>query len=90
MKATITVTTKKEVEIEFPFFFKSTGYYAMLSETSAISIYDNINLFSHASSISQNMDDENYKEITVEEFTLVYDAKIEQLQSLKSNFFTKQ
>ena len=88
MKVTMLVTTPQEVEIEFPFFFKNAGYYAMLSENKAISIYDTISLFNHASSIAQNIDG-SHEVITAEEFTRVYDAKIEELQSLKSQFFTK-
>jgi hypothetical protein len=88
MKVTMLVTTPQEVEIEFPFFFKNVGYYAMLSENKAISIYDTITLFNHASSIAPNIDG-SHEVITAEEFTRVYDSKIEVLQSFKSQFFTK-
>jgi hypothetical protein len=88
MKVTMLVTRPQELEIEFPFFFKNAGYYAMLSEDKAISIYDTISVFKYASSIAQNIDG-SHEVITAEEFTRVYDAKIEVLQSYKSNFFTK-
>ena len=88
MKVTMLVTTPQEVEIEFPFFFKSSGYYAMINENCAISIYDTISMYKHASSIAQNIDG-SHEVITAEEFTRVYDSKIEELQSLKSQFFTK-
>jgi hypothetical protein len=88
MKVTMLVTTPQEVEIEFPFFFKSSGYYAMLNEKLAISIYDTISVYQNASSIAQNIDG-SHEVITAEEFTRVYDSKINDLQQFKSQFFTK-
>lgn len=86
MKAKI--KTEVEVEIELPYFFKSSGTYAILSENLAISIYDSITIFSHASSISQHLDG-SQEEITAEDFTRKYDEVLESLQTLKSNFITK-
>ena len=80
--------TEVEIEILFPAFFKVKDhnvYYALLSEEMALSVY--------SSSISTTspyaLIDSCDIEITAEEFTRVFDERIEQLQQFKSQFFTK-
>ena len=76
MKHTITVETKKEVEITLPLYFKiqneqqTPTYYAAVSEEMAISIFSmrDINVFSFASVILRHVESEGYEEISSAEF----------------------
>jgi uncharacterized protein YhfF len=76
MKYTITVETKKEIEINYPLYFKiqkdqqTPTYYAAVSEEMAISIFSmrDVNVFSFASVILRHVECEGYVEISSAEF----------------------
>lgn len=89
MKVKVKFTQDYEREITFPSFFKANGceiYYCALDEKTAVAIYSDCITKSTPSAIA-GYDDE---EITPEQFTKKFDERIEQLQSLKSHFFTNK
>lgn len=94
MKIKTTQKVEKEVEVELPYFIKSeyTGtIMAVLSETSSVSIREReITTYNHAQPIAQFIGQDDYKQITAEEFTTAFDNHIEKLGQLKSLFFKPQ
>ena len=98
MKITTKQTIEKEVDVILPVFFKKTyhclapTYYAVISEDIGIINYSDrpdINNTS-AKSVLQFYGTDEMENITAEEFTQAFDNSIEQLQSIKQLFFTKQ
>jgi len=89
MKVKVKQTTEVEREIELPVFFKTdTGSVHHVSEERTVRVWnDSISFIPYA---SPTFLDTEIEIITAEEFTRVFDERIEQLQSLKSNFFTNK
>ena len=85
------VTTEVETEIELPYFMKRvTGnLFAILTNDKALKIENGLVSTHYPESVSQFIGDGETVQITAEEFTTAYDNAIEQLQSLKTLFFTK-
>lgn len=89
MKVKVKQTTEVEVDLKFPLFFNHNGLLmAILNEKESIYITsDSITQTSTQILLEYYNDSE---QITAEEFTRVFDERIEQLQSLKSHFFTNK
>lgn len=84
MKITASETRQIEIEIEFPsFYHNGGGYYALLSEDKALSIFDNSISESTPIAVAQFCKNQ----ITAGEFTSKLDSVIENFQSFKSQFF---
>jgi len=89
MKVTIELTTKHEVEINLPYFFKTdTGSCHAILKDNTVRVWSDTVSFLNYPSYNLLCDSGN-TEITAEEFTRAFDARIEQIQQLKSQFFTK-
>lgn len=87
MKVTIEVTTKREVEINLPYFFKTdTGSCHAILENNTVRVWSDTISFLNYPSYNLLTDNGN-AEITAEEFTMAFDARMEQIQQLKSEFF---
>lgn len=91
MKVLIATHKAEEVDLNLPLFFKrpsSGGYFAILSETSSVCVRSReVTHYEYHEPVSQHLQDSESVEITAEEFTRIFDERIEQLQSLKSQFF---
>ena len=90
MKIKTKKTTEVEIELDLPYFFKkesSDSVHANLVGKT-IRIWSNQITIHNYESDSFLTDDDN-TQITAEEFTRIFDERIEELQSLKSNFITK-
>ena len=77
MKHTITIETKKEIELTLPHYFKliheglkTATYYAAVSEELSISIFSkrDINMFSYGSIVLRHVGEPTYVEINGDEF----------------------
>ena len=77
MKHTITIETKKEIELTLPHYFKliheglkTATYYAAVSEELSISIFSkrDINMFSYGSIVLRHIGEPTYVEINGDEF----------------------
>lgn len=89
MKVKVKHTTEVEKELELPCFFKTdTGSAHAVFEDRTIRVWrDCVSFTDYA---SPTFLDTEIEIITVEEFTRIFDERIEQLQSLKSHFFTNK
>jgi len=91
MKITTKQTIEVEKEIKLPIFLKRvTGsYYGLLSDDNAIK-FDSVSIEKTITNVVvQWIGDSDTVEITAEEFTTAFDNTLEQIQQLKSQFFTK-
>ena len=88
MKVTVEVKTKEYVEVELPLFFNHAGLpMAVLNEKESVYITsDSIVQTATTVLLAYYKDSEP---ITAEEFTRVFDSRMEQLQSFKSQFFNQ-
>jgi len=100
MKHTITIETKKEIELTLPHYFKLLHdgckiptYYAAVSEELSISIFSkrDINIFSYGSIVLRHIGEPTYVEITGEEFDAVMDETFKNIETfyfeeLKNNY----
>ena len=87
MKVTIEVTTSKEVEINLPYFFKTdTGSCHAILEKNTVRVWSDTISFLNYPSYNLLTDSGN-SEITAEEFTIAFDARMDEIQQLKSEFF---
>jgi len=87
MKVTIEVTTKREVEINLPYFFKTdTGSCHAILEKNTVRVWSDTISFLNYPSYNLLTDNGN-AEITAEEFTMAFDARMDEIQQLKSEFF---
>jgi CRISPR/Cas system endoribonuclease Cas6 (RAMP superfamily) len=90
MKQTITIETKKEVEIDLPHYFKTnSAYYAAVSEDMAISIFSmrDINIFSFSSVVLRHIESPDYIEISALEFE---EAMTQTFFNIKEEYFNKK
>jgi len=88
MKVTVRQKSEVEVEIEFPLFFIYGGLkMAILNENESLYISSDSIVQSDSKILFQYYKDS--EPITAKEFTLAFDARMEQIQQLKSQFFTK-
>lgn len=86
MKVTIEVTTKREVEINLPYFFKTdTGSCHAILEKNTVRVWSDTISFLNYPSYNLLTDNGN-AEITAEEFTMAFDARMDEIQQLKSEF----
>jgi CRISPR/Cas system endoribonuclease Cas6 (RAMP superfamily) len=90
MKHTITIETKKEIEITLPHYFKiNSAYYAAVSEDMAISIFSmrDINVFSFANIILRHIESPEYIKISALEFE---EAMTQTFFNIKEEYLNKK
>lgn len=89
MKHTITVETKKEIEINYPHYFKVekedgyiANYYAAVSQNYCITIYSmrDIMTCSIGSVVLSNVESEGYVEISESEFSVALGQTFKNIQ----------
>lgn len=90
MKIKTKQTTEIEVEIELPYFFKlPTGSCHAIFEDKTVRVWNDTVSYEEIPSDAL-LNESGIVQITAKEFTRAFDERIEQLQSLKSHFFTNK
>lgn len=90
MKIKTKQTVEVEMEIELPYFLKRTtgNYFGIISNDKALKITEDGKIeHIYPESVSQFIEDGDSVQVSAGEFTRIFDERIEQLQSLKSQFF---
>ena len=92
MKIKTTTKVESEIDVKLPIFFNlnfSQTLYAVIREDLALIVREKeISWYDSHEPVSQLINSDSFVEITKEEFTKYFDAKMEELGQLRQHFFT--